>query len=296
MNNNKEYYAKIRKLVVESFTVYPWLNGKERAKLIGVGQKFVARVVAANQDALDVARLRDVRRKASEMTSPTTTKIAELVGIKTPRPVGEVLLRHDKELYNALLHNQRREAYFAKRGKAVQKRLEIDQELVAKVARELKARPFVSGFRLAVEMQIKRPILLAAFKRLAEVEKFDRHLEREIALAEFVEQFPGAGVDDAAEYFQTVQSAIIRVRGSWALRPPAEPVVDVNSSAVDAEMEKNCCMRPAWYVEEVCERGGLGVELPEPEFNRYLALYEAKRNGRKLYTLDADNRIHWRKK
>ena len=296
MNNNKEYYAKIRKLVVESFTVYPWLNGKERAKLIGVGQKFVARVVAANQDALDVARLRDVRRKASEIPSPTTTKIAELVGIKTPRPVGEVLLRHDKELYNALLHNQRREAYFAKRGKAIQKRHEIDQELVAKVARELKARPFVSGLRLAVEMNVKRPILIAAFKRLAEVEKFDRRLEREIALAEFIEQFPGAGVDDAAEYFQTVQSAIIRVRGSWALRPPVEPAaVDVNS-AVDAEMEKNCCMRPAWYVEEVCERGGLGVELPEPEFNRYLALYETKRNGRKLYTIDASNHIHWRKK
>ena len=295
MNNNKEYYAKIRKLVVESFTVYPWLNGKERAKLIGVGQKFVARVVAANQDALDVARLRDVMKRALEMPNPTTSKIAELVGIKTPRPVGEVLLRHDKELYNALLHNQRREAYFAKRGKAIQKRHEIDQELVAKVASELKARPFVSGFRLAVEMKIKRPILLAAFKRLAEIEKFDRNLEREIALAEFIEQFPDAGVDDAAEYFQTVQSAIIRVRGSWALRPHAEPVVDVNS-AVDAEMERNCCLRPAWYVEEVCERGGLGVELPEPEFNRYLALYEAKRNRRKLYTIDASNRIHWREK
>lgn len=295
MNNNKEYYAKIRKLVVESFTVYPWLNGKERAKLIGVGQKFVARVVAANQDALDLARLRDVRKRALEMPNPTTSKIAELVGIKTPRPVGEVLLRHDKELYNALLHNQRREAYFAKRGKAVQKRHEIDQELVAKVARELKARPFVSGFRLAVEMKVKRPILIAAFKRLAEVEKFDRHLEREIALAEFIEQFPGAGVDDAAEYFQTVQSAIIRTRGSWLLRPPREPVADVNS-AVDAEMEKNCCMRPAWYVEEVCERGGLGVELPEPEFNRYLALYEARRNGKKLYTIGADNRIHGRNK
>lgn len=295
MNNNKEYYAKIRKLVVESFTVYPWLAGKERAKLIGVGQKFVARVVAANQDALDLARLRDVRRRASETSNPTTGKIAEQLGLKNPRPVGEVLLRHDKELYNALLRNQRHDSYLAKRGREVQQQHEIDQGLVAKVARELKARPFISGFNLAMEMKIKRPILHAAFKRLAEVEKFDRNFEREVALAEFIEQFPGVSVDDAAEHFQTVQSAIIRTRGSWLLRPPREPVADVNS-ALDAEMEKNCCMRPAWYVEEVYERGGLGVELPELEFNRYLALYEAKRNGKKLYTVDMNNHIHWLKK
>ena len=51
-----------------------------------------------------------------------------------------------------------------------------------------------------------------------------------------------------------------------------------NASEIDDEMEAACIVPPAWYVEEVHRDGGMGINLPEKYWRRYLRLYEKKKH------------------
>lgn len=308
--NAKARRDEIKKIIVESFYSHPWLVLRDRSVMLGVGELAIRKVVAESP-VLDCVRMRDVRRVVGEIPYPTPRAVADALGIASPRPVGLLLTKYDPELYARLSRN--RDNQTAQREYSQKKALgkigPFDAadapKLVAAVADALKRNPFHSLTLVQQEMKVPRYIVDSAVNMLAH-ERFDRALEREIRLAEFIEAYPNANLDDAAKYFKANPQRIRQTRGSAALRPaPPKPRYanqpgsasesGWDNSDLDAQMEANLCLRPAWYVEEVYERGGLGVELPEVEFNRYLALYEKKRNGKKLYTVGADNHIHWRK-
>lgn len=106
---------------------------------------------------------------------------------------------------------------------------------------------------------------------------FYRGLEREIQLEEYLDKNPDASYEDAAEHFNVpLWQILYTLRGfEWDADRPEEAWE--NNTIVDEEMWKRRCLRPEWYVKEVCGAGYLGVELPEEEFKIYLELREKKR-------------------
>lgn len=299
--------AEKKERVVESFYSHPWLTIEQRAKLTGAGESFISAVINET-DLLDAARMRDVRRVYSEMNRPTAKRVAKALGAST-YAVGKLVKKYDPALYCTLvrvsnLDSHCRDYWF---GTAKGDGAEAQEtETILALSRELKERPFVPIKNIMLELHAPRYLIDAALDMLR-LDHFDRVFEREILLAEYIEKNPSATQQDAAQYFNTTVSSIRQIKGSsmlissprqprYAGQPENQSDSGWDCSQLDAEMQSRICLRPSWYVEEVLGRDAMGVELPEEEFNRYLALYEAKRNGRKLYTVDADNRIHWRSK
>ncbi len=56
------------------------------------------------------------------------------------------------------------------------------------------------------------------------------------------------------------------------------PEPDQPYTEAEAEMEKNCVLFPAWYVEEVVADGYAGVFLPLENWEIYLRLYDKKKS------------------
>ena len=106
---------------------------------------------------------------------------------------------------------------------------------------------------------------------------FYRGLEREIKLEEYFNAHPGATREDAAKHFNVpVWQINYTLRGfEWDSGKPGE--LWENDTLVDEEMWRRRCIRPEWYVKEVCGEGYMGIELPEDEFKLYLEIREKKR-------------------
>ena len=121
-----------------------------------------------------------------------------------------------------------------------------------------------------------------------EKEGFDRKLEREIRLGEYIERNPTASYAEAAEHFGVREGRIKGTPGANQLL--ANHVVSdkrrnweqerKEEIEIDQDMYSRVCVRPTDYVVDVRSRGWLGVVLPEEEFKRYLECYTRYRCGK----------------
>ena len=137
--------------------------------------------------------------------------------------------------------------------------------------------PFMSDAEIARRSKATVSYVVSHIKAMRR-EGFYRGLEREIQLEEYFDRRPTATNEDAAKHFKVpIWQIMYTLRGyEWDADRTELPWE--NDTAIDEDMWNRRCMRPEWYVEEVCGAGYIGIQLPKDEFQLYLELREKKKS------------------
>lgn len=279
----------------------PWLNQRERAKDLGISIKVCRRLYREVGNRLVCrARIDALREYAGDDPTKSAWAIAEHFGA-SPADVRNALRFVDSPLVaQARNHTERRERYLRKvEAQAegcveyrpivdpVRAHVKVDDEKLKTIVQYLKDDPFISVVDVASRLKCD-PNLVRYARGILEKEGFDRKLEREIRLGEYIEKNPTASYAEAAEHFGVREGRIKGTPGANQLL--ANHVVSdkrrnweqerKEEIEIDQDMYSRVCVRPTDYVVDVRSRGWLGVVLPEEEFKRYLECYTRYRSGK----------------
>lgn len=275
----------------------PWLNQHERAAELGISDKVCRRLYRECGNRI-VCRLRAelCREYAGDDPSKTAWTIAEHFGAHAA-DVRNALRFVDSPLIAQARDREERKERYRRKGKSsteyrpivdpVRAHVKVDDEKLKTIVQYLKDDPFISVVDVASRLKCD-PNLVRYARGILEKEGFDRKLEREIRLGEYIEQNPTASYAEAAEHFGVREGRIKGTPGANQLL--ANHVVSdkrrnweqerKEEIEIDQDMYSRVCVRPTDYVVDVRSRGWLGVVLPEEEFKRYLECYTRYRCGK----------------
>ena len=263
----KQLLASIRK--------EPLLSAPERARKLNVPthkvQKTTKNWEHDGNDVLKRKRIKVVSKIANQFPELSINELAKKLGASVSI-VWLVLteIETPEQLENRSKHAERLTE-------------EQQSQRADDIRREIVENPFLTLFEIQKKYKVKRSFVENIARRVRE--HFNRRLECEILLAEYVDSHPSATLQDAAKHFNVPPFRIMSTKGADRLRVSAAEL-DYrkstaegweNNSDVDFLMERQLYLRPSWYVEETVGKGYLGVCLPENEFKLYLEIRERRK-------------------
>ena len=286
---------EIRSRCLDSFESDPFLSLEDRAKKLGTTFHILRSVLSqADRDLLDSIRGKILLEYAAmnedatyhDISTALSVNINCVVGLLTKLEAPEIVA-HRRYVATKRVNIRAKSKIKAENDEKKTAYLAFGDKI--KIAKQiLREDVFISCVDVAKRTRCSEAAVRFAQKELLE-EGFDRKLEREILLAEFLEKNPVSSYKEAADYFGITEARVRKIPGANQLLPN-NLVRDLRSERArklkeegteeEREMYARACVRPDWYVADVRSRGWLGVVLPEDEFKRYLELYTSYRCGK----------------
>lgn len=284
------------KRLVASFDTDPFLSVPNRAKKLGVTTYALQRLIGVREkERLDSIRTGILREYGEKHPDATYLEISQKFNVSA-NVVVALMTAFETEFQTK--HRQRvaklqAEERFAlkcmENGALESEQGGTGQEgRFAKAVRMLREDVFIKVSDLARRLNCSESLVCLA-KRALEDGGFDRKLEREILLGEFIEKNPTASFSEAAKHLGISEARVRKIPGANKLLPNNviknrrdEHIQEIACQGTEEEREMyaRAFLRPADYVVEVRSRGWLGVVLPEDEFKRYLECYTRYRCGK----------------